>query len=158
MAELKVPTAEVPRPLALELRAGETRVFQGRVGVPHTIFTVDDIATVDVVGRGRALRYASEFAPAGTNVNFVGPTAQEDASWALRTYERGVEDETLACGTGTIAAALALAGAGLAQLPLRIRSSSGCVYSVSATIDGGLASDVWLCGEGRLVFVGELTA
>ena len=76
----------------------------------------------------------------------------------MRTYERGVEAETLACGTGTIAAALAFGSAGLAELPVQIRSGSGCVYSVSALLVGKVATDVWLCGEGRLVFTGEFAA
>lgn len=157
-AELRFPTAAVPSPLDLALEPAERRAFQGTVGVPHTILLVDDIGAADVVGRGRALRMAARFSPAGTNVNFIGPTDEADVPWALRTYERGVEAETLACGTGTIAAALALAGAGLAELPVRIRSGSGSVYSVSGAIDGPIATDVWLCGEGRLVLTGDLAA
>jgi diaminopimelate epimerase len=76
--------------------------------------------------------------------------------WTIRTYERGVEAETLACGTGTIATALA--GAGLAGLPMRLRSRSGSDYSVTAVLEGDQAADVWLCGEGRLVFTGDLVS
>ena len=158
-AELKFPSVLVPQPLDFPLEDGERRAFQGTVGVPHTVILVDEIQSVDVVRRGRVLRFSPTFEPAGSNINFIGPTnGSSDASWALRTYERGVEDETLACGTGTIAAALAFASAGLSQLPVRIRSASGCVYSVSATLEGDrlAAKDVWLCGEGRLVFTGEL--
>ncbi len=154
-AELRFPAVEAPVPIALNPGAGERRIFQGTVGVPHTVVLVDDVEAAPVEPRGRALRFGPEFAPAGTNVNFVGPIRSEDAVWALRTYERGVEAETLACGTGTVATALALAAAGLTDLPVRLRSGSGCVYSVSGRLEGTRATDVWLCGEGRLVFTGQ---
>ena len=156
-AELRFPTAAIPQPSGLSLGPGERRAFQGTVGVPHTVVVVDAVGEVDVERRGRELRFAPEVAPVGTNVNFIGSVSDPDAAWALRTYERGVEGETLACGTGTIAAAIALAAAGLARLPMRIRSGSGCLYSISGQLEDGLARDVWLCGEGRLVFVGELS-
>lgn len=156
MAELKFPTVTIPRPIEFMLDPGERRAFQGSVGVPHTIVLVDDLQGVDVEKRGRELRFAPQFGPAGSNINFVGPLQDQDVGWGLRTYERGVEGETLACGTGTIAAALAFASAGLATLPMRIRSASGCVYSISAQLEGSEAREVWLCGEGRLVFSGAL--
>jgi diaminopimelate epimerase len=112
---------------------------------------------VDVEGRGKALRQDAAFAPAGINVNFVGRSpADPEASWRLRTYERGVEAETLACGTGTVGAAFALAQAGLDRLPIRIRSWGGNVFSVAGRVHEGWAREPWLCGEGRLVFEGTL--
>ena len=158
MAKIKFRTAGVPEPIAIPLIGGERRAFQGTVGVPHTIILVDDVAGVDVETRGRELRFAPVFGPAGSNINFIGPTHDPATPWALRTYERGVEAETLACGTGTIAAALAIGGAGLADLPLQIRSHSGSVYSISAILTSSTATDIWLCGEGRLIFIGELAS
>jgi diaminopimelate epimerase len=157
MAELRFPETVIPGPIDLPLLDGETAAFEGTIGVPHVILVVDDIAAVDVVGRGRALRFDPRFGPAGANINFLGRTGSEasEAPWALRTYERGVEDETLACGTGTIAAAITLATAGLGELPVRIRSACGLTYSVSGALQAARATDVWLCGEGRLVFSGE---
>ncbi len=155
LAELKFPTAAVPVPIGIPLRQGELRAFQGTVGVPHTIVLVEEVASIDVDTRGRELRHAPIVGPAGSNINFIGATGDRTTPWALRTYERGVEAETLACGTGTIAAALAVGSAGLAELPIQIRAGSGSVYSVSAVLNGAEASDVWLCGEGRLVFSGE---
>ncbi|MGE0441878.1 MAG: diaminopimelate epimerase [Gemmatimonadales bacterium] len=155
-AELRFPTAVVPGPRDLRLCAGERRAFQGTVGVPHLVLEVDDVAAVPLAARGRELRFAPEAGPEGSNVNFLSRLADADADWAMRTYERGVEGETLACGTGTIAAALAFARAGLLRLPARIRAAGGSVYSVTATLDGDEATDVWLCGEGRLVFTGDL--
>lgn len=117
---------------------------------------VDDLAAVALDRRGRKVRFDPVVGPAGSNVNFVAKAEDEEAGWAMRTYERGVEAETLACGTGTIAVALGLAAAGQIKLPVRIRSASGCVYSVAGEIGSGGARDVWLCGEARLVFTGEL--
>ena len=74
----------------------------------------------------------------------------------MRTYERGVEGETLACGTGTVAAALALAKSGRLGLPANFLTRGGRLLAVSARLDEGRAEDIWLGGEGRLVFQGQL--
>ena len=156
-AELLLPDFELPKALPLALVPGETWMDFCSVGVPHVEILVEDIGAVDVTGRGRALRWDQTFAPAGTNVNFVGRVRDPGAAapWRLRTYERGVEAETLACGTGTVGAAAALAARGLADLPVRIASWGGNVFSVAGRIDGGWMREPWLCGEGRLVFQGE---
>jgi diaminopimelate epimerase len=159
MAELNLPDAEVPAPVDVELEAGERWVRLGTIGVPHLLVLVDDLAAVDVDRRGRVLRFHPAAGPGGANVNFVSRTSSstgrspgpEAPTWAIRTYERGIEAETLACGTGTVAAGIALTAAGLDELPLRFLSASGKVLAVSAKVAGGRASDVWLCGEGRLV-------
>lgn len=74
-------------------------------GTRHAVRFVDNVNDIDVVGEGRVLRYSSDFAPVGANVNFVQVNA--DGSITVRTYEKGVEDETLACGTGIVASAMA---------------------------------------------------
>jgi diaminopimelate epimerase len=156
-AELRLPDFQLPEPTGLPLEPGERLMVQCTVGVPHVVVLVDQVFRVDVEGRGKALRQDAAFAPAGINVNFVGPLAADpEAGWRLRTYERGVEAETLACGTGTVGAAFALAQAGLDQLPVRIRSWGGNVFSVAGRVEGGWAREPWLCGEGRLVFEGTL--
>ncbi len=157
MAELRFPAFPVPPAVAVARGPGELgRVWLGDIGVPHLVVQVEDVTAVDVAARGRELRYAPEFAPSGTNVNFVSVQAgPEGPEWRIRTYERGVEGETWACGTGTICAAFALAAAGLAELPLRVATSQGPVLSVAGRVAGDRAEDVWLCGEGRLVFTGE---
>ena len=162
LAELHLPDAEAPRVVDVPLEQGERWIRFGTVGVPHVIVLVDDIAAVDVDGRGRELRRHPTIGPGGANVNFIGRTSSNTRTppdplqpdWALRTYERGIEAETLSCGTGTVAAALALGALGLAELPLSVRSSSGRVLSVTARIDGSVGRDVWLAGEGRLVAQG----
>ncbi len=119
---------------------------------------VDDVERVDVDGRGRELRSHPALGPAGANVNFISPPQSPAEPWRIRTYERGVEGETLACGTGTVAAALLLAQVGRASMPLVFRSRSGSNLAVEATMTAaGGFTDVWLRGEGRLVFVGELS-
>lgn len=158
MAELRFPAFPVPPRVDLEWAAGETgRAWLGDIGVPHLIVLVEELATVDVAARGRALRYSPQFAPGGTNVNFVGVThGPGGPEWRIRTYERGIEGETMACGTGTICAAFALAAEGLADLPVRMTTASGSELAVAGQVRIGQADDVWLCGEGRLVFAGEL--
>jgi diaminopimelate epimerase len=112
-AEIGLPDTAPPREVpGLELVAGERWIELGTVGVPHLVVRVDDIERIDLVGRGRALRSHPLLDPGGANVNFVAPAAGSPEPWLIRTYERGVEGETLACGTGTVASALALAGRG----------------------------------------------
>lgn len=158
-AELLLPDFAVPTPVDLPLKPGERSMDLVTVGVPHLVLHVDQVEAVDVTGRGRPLRYDPAFAPAGLNVNFIGRApAGSEPEWILRTYERGVEAETLACGTGTVGAAFTLAHRGLATLPVRIRSWGGNVFSVAGRLDSaaGSAREPWLCGEGRLVFEGQL--
>ncbi len=131
---------------------GERWLGLGTVGVPHLIVWVDNIERIDLLGRGRSLRFDPLIGPEGANVNFVSPPPSAGEPWLIRTYERGVEGETLACGTGTVAAAIALASRGEAELPLRFRTRGGPELVVQATIEAGRASDVWLGGQGRLVF------
>jgi diaminopimelate epimerase len=92
-------------------------------GVPHVVIQVRDLDRYPVFEEGRAVRYNSYFAPAGTNANFmtmIGPQEIE-----IRTYERGVEEETLACGTGAIACALTSAAHGKAVSPVRVKTKGG---------------------------------
>ena len=153
-AEIKLPDVEVPSAVpGLEPGAGERWQAFGTVGVPHLVVRVDDIERIDVVGRGRALRFDPRLGEAGANVNFVAP-GLEGESWAIRTYERGVEAETLACGTGTVAAAIALAVRGEASLPVQFRSRGGPHLLVRAQLAEGRAHDLWLGGQGRLLFRG----
>jgi diaminopimelate epimerase len=138
----------------IEPGAGERWLAFATVGVPHLVIRVEDIETVDVLGRGRSLRYDPRVGAAGANVNFVGAPAEPGSPWLIRTYERGVEGETLACGTGTVAAGAAVAARGEAELPVQFRSRGGEGLMVRAALDGGQASDVWLGGQGKLIFRG----
>jgi diaminopimelate epimerase len=154
-AEIRLPDALVPKPApAIAPQAGERSIWMGCVGVPHVIVLVDDIEAVDVAGRGKALRHDPAAGPEGANANFIAAPRKAGAPWLIRTFERGVEGETLACGTGTVAAALALAGCTGASLPLQFLSRGGELLSVRATLRGDVATDIWLGGQGRLVFRG----
>jgi diaminopimelate epimerase len=156
-AELHLaPLAPPQEPPGLTLLAGERRVALGVVGVPHLVVLVDDVATLDLPVRGRALRFDPALGAAGANVNFISPTS-EPGRWRMRTYERGVEAETLACGTGAVTAACALDSWGLAKVPVVFLTQSGRELKVKAkkTIEG--YDDIWLEGEARMVFRGVLT-
>ena len=123
-------------------------------GVPHKIVPVDDLANADVAGEGRRIRYSDEFAPAGTNVDFVRYRPPHDAD--IRTYERGVEAETGACGTGSVAAALVgVAQHGLA-FPVTVHTLKGFELVVEGRFDGAAFHSVTLAGPATRVFSGEL--
>lgn len=144
------------------LAPGQQRVGYARVGVPHVVVVLGDAAALDrvqVIAEGRPLRQSAPRQPDGANVNWVAPLG--DGRWAYRTYERGVEDETQACGTGAIAAAILLTTWGLSQGPVTLLTRSG--RSVTVTLRPGEASaaglTAWLPslrGEGRVVFHGIL--
>lgn len=156
-AELHLAPVTTPAAVpGLAPAPGEQRIALGVVGVPHLVVLVDDVASVDVPARGRDLRFDAALAPGGANINFVSRGASP-SEWSLRTYERGVEAETLACGTGAVAAACALSDWGLASLPLTVWSRSGRALGIRARQAApGLYDDVWLAGEAHLVFRGVL--
>lgn len=150
-AEINLPDFDMPVAApGLQAAAGERWLDFATVGVPHLIVRVDDVEAVDVDVRGRALRCSPVLGPEGANVNFVARGA--GGLWLIRTYERGVEGETLACGTGTVAAGVALAGRKETPLPVRFRTRGGPELAVRSTIQGTHSRNVWLGGQGRLVF------
>jgi diaminopimelate epimerase len=154
LAEINLPDTDLPQNHAgVNPGAGERWLSFGMVGVPHLVVRVEDVEAADPAGRGRELRYDPTVAPAGANVNFISPE-RSGRGWLIRTYERGVEGETLACGTGTVAAALALASRGEAEPPVRFRSRGGLELTVGAERNGTRARDIWLGGQGQLVFRG----
>ena len=150
------PPAAVP---GLMLAPDEQRALLGAVGVPHLVVLVGDVSRADVVARGRALRSNPCVGPAGANVNFVSRDGGGDDGgvWRMRTYERGVEAETLACGTGAVAAVCALAEWDLAQPPVTVLSWSGRPLAVRANKGPqGTYDDIWLGGQARLVVRGVI--
>jgi diaminopimelate epimerase len=136
-----------------DLKSGYPLDLNGRVatvssidtGVPHVVMMVDDIESVDVVTSGRLIRQHPDYAPNGTNVNFVALDAA--GRLLIRTYERGVEDETLACGTGNVAAALILAHERGLSAPLTLTTRSGSRLTVHFKQSGGRFTDVFLHGS-----------
>jgi diaminopimelate epimerase len=123
-------------------------------GVPHVVIEVPRVDTVDVVAMGRSIRNHARFAPAGTNVNFVA--SMDDGRFAIRTYERGVEDETLACGTGNAAAAIVLAARYGLHSPLTFQTWSGCELRIYFKPAEGRFHAVELEGDARVIYEGRL--
>ena len=145
------PVSDIRTMLPFRLDPGEHWIGFAMAGVPHLVVRVDDVSTVDVVGRGRPLRSDQSF-PAGANVNFVSPDAS--GAWRMRTFERGVEGETLACGTGSVATAILLAASGEASDRVALTTRSGLTLTVRLT----RVPDGWqpsLAGEARIVFAGR---
>ena len=132
----------------------EQRLGYALVGVPHVVIEVPDLGAVDVIGRGREVRTHRSLAM-GANVNFVARENGDGKDWSIRTYERGVEGETLACGTGAVAAAVLLTAWGRASEPVDLVTRSGRILTVRLRKDGA----GWkpsLRGAADLVFTGRL--
>jgi diaminopimelate epimerase len=123
-------------------------------GVPHAVVVVDDLNDCDVAGMGRKIRYSKRFAPAGTNVDFVRYDKPSRAF--IRTYERGVEAETFACGTGSVAAAVVGVAAHGMKFPVTVETSGGYKLTVDGTFVGGRFSNVTLAGPVKTVFQGSI--
>jgi len=149
-SEFKLPEiSELVAP-NIDLVAGESSVFFATVAVPHLVLAVENVASVELERRGRELRRHAAVGPLGSNVNFVSHT---DNAWSMRTYERGVEAETLACGTGAVACAAALCRLGLVQqLPWHVQTASGMVLTVNGQVQRGKLTEPSLIGESRLVY------
>jgi diaminopimelate epimerase len=126
-------------------------------GVPHAVLFFDEGEELRVREWGRFVRLHPLFQPAGTNVNFVQVLG--DNTIRVRTYERGVEDETMACGTGAVASALFAALKGLAASPVAVVSSGGERLTILFDLrEGPGADNVTLQGPARIIFAGQLTA
>jgi len=129
-------------------------------GSPHHLRFVNDVARYPVVEEGRKIRYSDDYAPGGTNVNFI--QLERNNTISVRTYERGVEDETLSCGTGVTAAALAASFHGYSS-PVKIRAKGGELTvefkSANNSSPDNMApsfTDVFLIGPAKMVFEGDL--
>lgn len=118
-------------------------------GVPHVVARVDDLENLDIQASGSQIRHHDLFAPDGTNANFI--KVETDGTLSVRTYERGVEAETLACGTGATAVALVAERQGWVQLPVAVH----CAGGYDLTIDSG-AGGTTLSGGAATVFEGEV--
>lgn len=126
-------------------------------GSPHYVRFVDDLENMDMVQEGRAVRYSERFKNEGINVNLVAQNA--DGSLAIRTYERGVEDETLACGTGVTAAAIVSLlhrGQNSGQTDIPVKARGGDLAVRFRANGNGTFSEIWLCGPAQLVFEGNV--
>ncbi len=127
-------------------------------GVAHVVVPVPDLDAVDVAGAGSAIRYHEAFAPEGTNANFFQVTGP--SSVAVRTYERGVEAETLACGTGIVATGLVAGRLGHVKPPVAVASAGGhqLIVDYRMSGNGNDVDAVTLEGPAEYVFTGEIAA
>lgn len=123
-------------------------------GVPHFVYFVADTATAEVIGVGRPTRYHEAFKPAGTNVNFA--QAVDRHTIKIRTYERGVEDETLACGSGALASALLAALVHKVESPITVIPLSRMPLRISFKQSAERFTNLTLTGEARAVYEGHM--
>jgi diaminopimelate epimerase len=123
-------------------------------GVPHVVLPVADLDAAPVAQAGRAIRFHPLFQPAGTNVNFIQVTGPQELR--VRTYERGVEAETLACGTGSVAAALIASRLHALPSPVAVHPSSGETLTIYFENQHEHFQSVYLEGEAAVVFQGEI--
>jgi diaminopimelate epimerase len=151
---------EMTKPFGLKLDEtflidGKEQIFSSiNTGVPHAVFFVEDVEGLDVVPLGRAIRFHPHFAPSGSNANFV--RVEKDSQLLIRTYERGVEDETLACGTGAVASALVAAFKGLVKSPVSIKTRGGEVLTVYYEIEAREVKRVFFEGEVHIIYEAEM--
>lgn len=129
-------------------------VHRVNTGVPHAVLEVEDVETYPVVDTGRALRHHDVFLPEGTNVDFVHVLSE--SSIDLRTYERGVEDETLACGTGAVASAIVMAALKRVRPPVSVRTHGGDTLTVDFYMSDLGFCDVTLAGDAKVVYQGDI--
>ena len=137
--------------IPVALNGTQYQVDSLNTGVPHAIVYSDNIEDVNVKEAGHGIRFHEAFAPAGTNVDFVEKVG--DRALKIRTYERGVEDETLACGTGVVASALLSYYKKMVQPPVEVETRGGDILKVDFETDNG---DVYLEGPARIAFEGTL--
>ena len=138
----------------LSMAPGNKTIHFINSGVPHVVIPVAKVDDADVLSEGAAIRYHKMFSPNGTNVNFIekrGP-----GKIAIRTYERGVEDETLACGTGIVASALIFAATENAGAPIQVISRGGDELQVGFEKIGDNFRNVTLTGPAEFVFEGTI--
>ena len=123
-------------------------------GVPHVVIGVEDLTRHPVREEGRSIRYHSLFSPKGTNANFMKKIGTNELE--IRTYERGVEDETLACGTGAIACALVASIRGKAHSPVRVKTRGGEELKIYFKQEGTSFEQVWLEGNTSVIYQARL--
>lgn len=124
------------------------------MGVPHVVVILDDIEKINIIKLGSQIRYYDLFKPDGANANFV--EIIDKNNFKIRTYERGVEDETLSCGTGSVSSSIISTHLGLVEPPVSVHTRDKNILTVDFKLIETGATDVKLGGEARLVFKGEI--
>ncbi len=149
-----VPPQDLRMDIKLLTHQGEYVVHFINTGVPHVVHFVSDLDKINVPDLGRIFRFHGDFQPAGTNANFVQVLAKQEI--AIRTYERGVEDETLACGTGSVAAAITASVKHGVLSPVRVHTRGKEVLNVYFKSGPEGISEVFLEGESKIIYEGLL--
>jgi diaminopimelate epimerase len=155
---MTVPSGERPS-VRLAIGGQSFDLFAIDTGVPHAVAFLDSpdsLERLDVEGVGRAIRYHEAFAPKGVNANFAA--RRPDGAYRMRTYERGVEMETLACGTGSVAVALAAHRRFGAAAPVSILPTGGGQLTIGFRADKDGFCDVTLKGPTETIAEGEIAA
>jgi diaminopimelate epimerase len=151
---------ELTSPQGLELNrhvptaSGWVSVHSLNTGVPHAVLFEKDVETLDILKKGAELRYHPHFQPKGTNVNFSQVLGSNKIR--VRTYERGVEGETLACGTGVTAVALIAAEVHGFRSPVAVKVQGGDILKVYFTREAGAFRQVKLHGPADFIYQGEI--
>ena len=161
-AEVQSEIVKLQLPLPYDLTCDRKLLIAGKsfrvnsiiVGVPHAVIFVEDLQSCQVVELGKTIRFSEHFKPEGTNVNFV--SVKNGSTIAIRTYERGVEDETLACGTGAVASALITNEKKGVTSPVSVLTQGGEVLTVHFTKDNQILNEIFLEGRANLIYEGEL--
>ncbi|WP_045212324.1 diaminopimelate epimerase [Desulfonatronovibrio magnus] len=143
------PARDMRQHIVVDYQGQSYNVFFVNTGVPHAVIIFDDVSQVDVPAFGRFIRMHEEFAPAGTNVNFIEITSNN--SIKLRTYERGVEAETHACGTGAAAAAAIANVQKLVESSVEVTTTGGETLIID--LEG---EDIFLSGKAQIVYKGQV--
>jgi len=144
------------REMSIAVSGTTLTVNRINTGVPHVVVVASAIDDVDLPALGREIRYHPQFAPDGANVNFICIDPR-NGGIAIRTYERGVEGETMSCGTGAVAGALIAAERFGFASPVPVRTHSGETLSVSFQSHDGRFHDVFQEGEARFIYSGALS-
>ena len=152
--EVRLKMSDVPTPSNASVTEPGTSLFLD-TGSPHVIQFVERLASYDVVSEGRLVRNDAAFSPGGTNVNFTELLTGD--SLFVRTYERGVEDETYSCGTGVTAAALMAHRQHGLSSPVAIRTPGGNLRVTFTPDADGSFTDIYLIGPAQRVFSGNVT-
>jgi len=143
--------------LCLMIQECPYKVSLANTGVPHVVHFVNDLEAIEVNKLGPKMRYHEDFSPHGANVDFVKVADKNKSRIAVRTYERGIEDETLACGTGAVASAIISAEAEKLASPVTVETRSGEVLKVYFESQEGSFKNVYLEGKARLVYEGSIS-
>jgi diaminopimelate epimerase len=161
-AEVKGDTVKVRLTEPRAMKVNTSVMIEGQpievnfvnTGVPHVVLFVHGLDGYDVFNMGRKIRYHKEFQPEGTNANFMEVIDRHTIR--IRTYERGVEDETLACGTGAVASAIISSSQGLVESPVDVRVKSGETLKIYFRKTGHGFEDIYLEGKANVVYEGRI--